>query len=174
MGPRLKYSRRHTSKLKHRWPRPLSSLGEVCIFFLLVGFVCVYFHFVSVSAHVFCPVWSDLFAAERYYRCVSGTIADKHQAVLPPTQRYYPGGAGDWGVMSGQGNCFCPIPIRPHSSSSLLLQPLTAGGARPAVVFVSSLSISSSVVDPHLVLLPWMPILPPFSFSLFLDIASSF
>ena len=134
MGPRLKSSRRHTSELKHRWPRPPSSLGEVCVFFLFVGFVCVCSRFVSVSSLVFCPVWSYLFATERYYRCMSGTTADKRQAVLPPTPAVLPAGQAMGGVMSGQGELFLPhthsppLACLPRRSSDLSPQ---EGPGRP-------------------------------------------
>ena len=76
-------------------------------------------------------------------------------------------GGQDQGVMSGQGEVspppypFAP-PLRPSPSLQGLL---TAGGLRRAAVSGPSLSIPFGGVDPHLVLLPWMPVLPPFLFS---------
>ena len=48
MGPRLNSSWRHTSKLKHRWPRPPSSLGEVGVSLL---FSCCFLSFFLCSLH---------------------------------------------------------------------------------------------------------------------------
>ena len=71
------------------------------------------------------------------------------------------------GVISGQGEVSSPpypfarplAPLRLSSNCS----PREGSGGPPSGPF---LSISFGGVDPHLVLLPWMPVLPPFLFSL--------
>ena len=76
-------------------------------------------------------------------------------------------GGRDQGVMSGQGEVSPPpYPFAPplHPSPSLQ-RLLAAGGLRRATVSGPSLSIPFGGVDPHLVLLPWMPVLPPFLLS---------
>ena len=77
--------------------------------------------------------------------------------------------------MTGQGEVSSPpYPFAPPPRSSSSLQyRLTAGGLRRAAVSGPSLSISFGGVDPHPVLLPWMPVLPPFLFSSCLDFRSS-
>ena len=57
-----------------------------------------------------------------------------------------------------------PFASSPRSSSSLssAISPREGSGGPPSGPF---LSISFGGVDPHLVLLPWMPVLPPFLFS---------
>ena len=83
-------------------------------------------------------------------------------------------GGRDQGVMSGQGEVspppypFAPPP-RPSSS---LQRRLAAGGLRRAAVSGPSLSIPFGGVDPHLVLLPWMPVLPSFFLSFCLVLRS--
>ena len=82
----------------------------------------------------------------------------------------------DQGVISGQGEVSSPpypFALPPRSSSSLQ-QCLAAGGLRRIFFSGASLSISFSGVDPHLVLLPWMPVLPPFLLSLCLVFRSCF
>ena len=67
----------------------------------------------------------------------------------------------------GRGGFLHPIPICfvPWFLFLSLQRHLAAGRLRRASVSGSSLSISFGGVDPHLVLLPWMPVLPPFLFS---------
>ena len=81
----------------------------------------------------------------------------------------------DQGVMSGQGEV-SPLPYPfapPPRSSSSLQRRLAAGGLRRAAVSGPSLSIPFGGVDPHPVLLPWMPVLPPFLLSFCLVLRSS-
>ena len=105
---------------------------------------------------------------------VRGTTAYVDKRYYRPPKRYYRWGR-DQGVMSGQGEVspppypFAP-PLHPFPSLQRLL---TAGGLRRAAVSGPSLSFSFGVVDPHPVLLPWMPVLPPFLFSFCLDFRSS-
>ena len=131
MGPKLKSSRRHTSELKHRWPRP-PPLLERCVPSFLLSCVCVLV-FVSVSSLELSPFWSVLFVAERYYRCVRGTTADKRQAVLAPTPAVLPPRGGRWAGYVGAGGVVSPpypfAPTRlPRRSSDLSPQ---EGPGRP-------------------------------------------
>ena len=67
----------------------------------------------------------------------------------------------------GRGGFLHPIPICfvPWFLFLSLQRHLAAGRLRRPSVFGPFLSISFGGVDPHLVLLPWMPVLPPFLFS---------
>ena len=67
----------------------------------------------------------------------------------------------------GRGGFLHPIPICfvPWFLFLSLQRHLAAGGLRRPSVSGPFLSISFGGVDPHLVLLPWMPVLPPFLFS---------
>ena len=96
--------------------------------------------------------------AGRYYRCEG--------AVLPPITTVLPLRGGARGLSRGQGWFPPPYPFAssPGSSSSLQRH-LAAGRLRRPSVSGPFLSISFGGVDPHLVLLPWMPVLPPFLFS---------
>ena len=77
--------------------------------------------------------------------------------------------------MSGRGEVSSlPYPFAPPPRSSSSLQHrLAAGGLRRAVVSGPSLSIPFGGNDPHLVLLPLMPVLPLFSCSFCLGFQSS-
>ena len=112
--------------------------------------------------------------AGRYYRwwcavlpLISGTTAPQHGTTAE---------GRDQGVISGQGEVSSPpYPFAsPPLSSSSLQPPLAAGGLRRISVSGASLSISFGGVDPHLVLLPWMPVLPPFLLSFCLVFRSCF
>ena len=95
---------------------------------------------------------------------VRGTTAYKRY--YRPPARYYRCGAGSGGYIGAGGGFFSPIPIRsPPRSASSLQQLLAAGGLRRISFSGASLSIPFSGIDPHLVLLPWMPVLPPFLLS---------
>ena len=76
----------------------------------------------------------------------------------------------------GRGGFLHPIPICfvPWFLFLSLQRHLAAGGLRLPSVSGPSLSIPFGGVDPHLVLLPWMPVLPPFSCSFCLGFQSSF
>ena len=67
----------------------------------------------------------------------------------------------------GRGGFLHPIPICfvPWFLFLSLQRHLAAGGLRRPSISGPSLSIPFGGVDPHLVLLPWMPVLPPFLFS---------
>ena len=67
----------------------------------------------------------------------------------------------------GRGGFLHPIPICfvPWFLFLSLQRHLAAGRLRRPSVSGPFLSISFGGVDPHLVLLPWMPVLPPFLFS---------
>ena len=67
----------------------------------------------------------------------------------------------------GRGGFLHPIPICfvPWFRFLSLQRHLAAGRLRRPSVSGPFLSISFGGVDPHLVLLPWMPVLPPFLFS---------
>ena len=116
------------------------------------------FVFPSSKSHVVWLPWH----AGRYYRwwcavlpLISGTTAPQHGTTAE---------GRDQGVKSGQGEVSSPpypFASPPLSSSSLHPQ-LAAGGLRRISVSGVSLSISFGGVDPHLVLLPWMPVLLPF------------
>ena len=82
----------------------------------------------------------------------------------------------DQGVKSGQGEVSSPpYPFAsPPLFFSSLQPPLAAGGLRRISVSGASLSISFGGVDPHPVLLPWMPVLPPFLLSFYLFFSSCF
>ena len=95
---------------------------------------------------------------------VRGTTADKRY--YRPPARYYHCGTGPGGYIEAGGVSSPPYPFAlPPLSSSSLQPPLAAGGLRRIFVSGASLSISFGGVDPHLVLLPWMPVLPPFLLS---------
>ena len=78
--------------------------------------------------------------------------------------------------IGGRGSFFSPIPIRspPLPCSSLSSATGAAGGLRRISLSGALLSVSFGGIDPHLVLLPWMPVLPPFPVSFCLDFQSSF
>ena len=67
----------------------------------------------------------------------------------------------------GRGGFLPPIPICfvPWFLFLSLQRHLAAGRLRRPSVSGPFLSISFGGVDPHLVLLPWMPVLPPFLLS---------
>ena len=79
------------------------------------------------------------------------------------------------GVISGAGGVFfSPIPIRsPPRFVPLSSATDAAGGLWGISLSGALLSISFGGVDPHLVLLPWMPVFPPFPLSSCLDFQSS-
>ena len=133
-------------------------------------FSCRFFVFPSSKSHVVRLPWR----AGRYYRwwcavlpLISGTTAPQHGTTAE---------GRDQGVISGQGEVSSPpYPFAsPPLSSSSLQPPLAAGGLRRISVSGASLSISFGGVDPHLVLLPWMPVLPPFLLSFCLFFSSCF
>ena len=78
------------------------------------------------------------------------------------------------GVISGQGEFSSP-PYPFARPLALFLSPATgaAGGLRRISLSGASLSISFGGDDPHLVLLPWMPVLPPLPRSSCPDFQSS-
>ena len=90
-------------------------------------------------------------ARKRYYRPQRGTTAEGRDLRVKLRQ----------GEVSSPPYPFASPPL----SSSSLQPPLAAGGLRRISVSGASLSISFGGVDPHLVLLPWMPVLPPFLLS---------
>ena len=123
------------------------------MWFFFLFFSCRFCHFVELKPCRF-----------RCRGVLGGTTAPQHGTTA---------GGREQGVKSGAGGgFFSPIPIHfaPLFSSSLQ-PPLAAGGLRRISVSGASLSISFGGVDPHLVLLPWMPVLPPFllSFCLFFN-----
>ena len=75
-----------------------------------------------------------------------------------------------------EGVVSSPIPICfvPSFLFLSLQRHLAAGGLRRPSVSGPFLSISFGGVDPHLVLLPWMPVLPPFFLSFCLFSSSCF
>ena len=81
---------------------------------------------------------------------------------------------GPEGYIGAGGGFLSPIPIRPPLSSSSLQPPLAAGGLRQISISGAFLFISFGGVDPHPVLLPWMPVLPPFLLSFCLVFRSCF
>ena len=112
--------------------------------------------------------------AGRYYRwwcavlpLISGTTTPS--VVLPLRD-------GTRGLYRGQGEF--PIPhthsLAPSPCSSLSTATGAARGLRRISLSGALLSISFGGVDPHLVLLPWMPVLPPFLLSLCLVFRSCF
>ena len=89
---------------------------------------------------------------------LSGTTAPHHGTTAEGRGQ----GVKSWaGVVSSTPY---PFASSPRSSSSLQRH-LAAGRLRRPSVSGPFLSISFGGVDPHLVLLPWMPVLPPFLFS---------
>ena len=103
---------------------------------------------------------------ERYYRS---------ERYYRPPARYYRCEAWAGGYIGGaEGVFFSPIPIR-TPPRSVPFSPATgaAGGLRRISLSGAFLSISFGGDDPHLVLLPWMPVLPPFPLSSCLDFQSS-
>ena len=105
---------------------------------------------------------------------VRGTTAYVDKRYYRPPERYYRWGAGSGGYVGAGGGFSSPIPICPAPRpSSSLQRRLAAGGLRRAAVSGPSLSIPFGGVDPHLVLLPWMPVLPSFLLSFCLVLRSS-
>ena len=97
---------------------------------------------------------------------LSGTTALHHGTTAEGRGQ----GVKSWvGVVSSTPYPFASSP----GSSSSLQRHLAAGGLRRPSVSGPFLSISFGGVDPHLVLLPWMPVLPPFPLSSCLDFQSS-
>ena len=72
MGPRLKSSRCHTSWLKHRWPRPSPSLGEVCASCPLAGILRVVVFALSFSLIIFLPFFFFCWAFSQHSRATTG------------------------------------------------------------------------------------------------------
>ena len=109
-------------------------------------------------------VWLPWRAGQYYRRwcavlpLISGTTAP---------QRGTTAAGWDQGIISGQGEVSSPpYPFASPPLSSSSLQPhLAAGGLRRIFVSRASLSISFGGADPHLILLPWMPVLPLFLLS---------
>lgn len=132
--------------------------------------------FPSSKSHV---VWLPQ-RAGRYYRWWCAVLPLISGTTAPSTVLPLRGGTTteerDQGVISGQGEVSCPpYPFASPPLSSSSLQPqLAAGGLRRISVSGASLSFSFGGVDPHPVLLPWMPVLPPFLVSFCLVFRSCF
>ena len=127
------------------------------------------FVFPSSKSHV---VWLS-WRVGRYYRwwcavlpLISGTTAPQHGTTAE---------GRDHGLYRGRGRFLLPhTHSSPPLSSSSLQPQLAVGGLRRISVSGASLSISFGGVDPHPVLLPWMPVLPPFLLSFCLVFRSCF
>ena len=103
-----------------------------------------------------------------------GTTAYVDKRYYRPPERYYRWGAGPGGYVGAGEVSPLPYPFAPPPrSSSSLQRRLAAGGLRRAAVSGPSLSIPFGGVDPHLVLFPWMPVLPSFLLSFCLVLRSS-
>ena len=129
MGPRLKSSRRHTSGLKHRWPRPPPSLVEVCGSCPRAdAFVAVCF--ALFSCHLFLSSFELSLCVQSVEYWLGGTTAGGAryyrlygQAVLPPTRAVLPLGGGIMGLCRGRGRFLLP---HTHSHHPFVPLPLSS------------------------------------------------
>ena len=118
-----------------------------------------------MSRGIFWVAGGTTAAGERYYRS---------KRYYRPPAWYYRCEARAGGYIGGRGSFFSPIPIC-APPCSVPFSPATgaAGGLRRISLSGALLSISFGGVDPHLVLLPWMPVLPPLPIYSCLDFQSS-
>ena len=105
---------------------------------------------------------------------VRGTTAYVDKRYYRPPERYYRWGAGSGGYVGAGEVSPPPYPFAPPLRPSPSLQHRSAvEGLRWISSSEAFLSISFGGVDPHLVLLPWMPLLPSFLLSFCLVLRSS-
>ena len=110
---------------------------------------------------MFCVALGGTTVVKAWYYRWSDTTAHHHGTTAEGRGQ----GVKSWaGVVSSTPYPFASSP----GSSSSLQRHLAAGRLRQPSVSGPFLSISFGGVDPHLVLLPWMPLFPPFLFSSFL------
>ena len=139
----------------------------VCCLVGLSSFLAVFLHFclsLVVLPCAFLLLGGTTASGAWYYR---------FKRYCRPPARYYRCEAGAGGYIGGRGSFLLP---HTHSlAPTLFVSPATgaAGGLRWISFSGAFLSISFVGDDPHLVLLPWMPVLPPFPLSSCLDFQSS-